>query len=134
MENNKSLEILEKTVMEMLLRGDSQTLEILRSQWNKSKIERVDFSGAGFFVTYNLPSDIPTLGENVKFSFGDVYTELEGLESPAGYVLFVENGKIKTLECYITDAAFPKSVELKKIYYFGQKERDYESLKKEIEF
>ena len=48
---------------------------------------------------------------------GDVSAEVIGLEHPAGFLLFVDDGALNFLECYIVDDQFPEPATLRRLYY-----------------
>lgn len=132
MQINEGMKKLEEKVMDLLLTGDHPALHILYEQWKKSAIKEVELTGAGFFISYEIQEGAPVLPGKPSFPFGDVEAELRGMKYPTGYVLFVENGKLKTLEGYITDDAWPDKTELIKVYYFGGGKRDWKKLEEDI--
>ena len=89
--------------MRMLLDGEEPALQILARQFACSKVKTREFSGAGFFTTFKIPSQAPRLAGNKSFDFGDVVAECEGLQHGAGFVLHVRDGAIDYLEGYSYD-------------------------------
>jgi hypothetical protein len=47
----------------------------------------------------------------------DLYAEISGLEHDAGFVLFIEDGAIDVLECFIVDDRWPDDATLRRPYY-----------------
>ena len=84
----------------MLLDGDDNVLDELRNQFLNSKVEYRDFTGVGFFTGYLIREDIPPILNGKDFYFGDVIALHETLEFPFGFVLFIRNGYLLTLEGY----------------------------------
>lgn len=75
-------------------------------------------SGAGFFTQLSVPFDVPRLLPGPKrMVIGDVYAEVAGLEHPVGFLLFVDDGALNFLECFIVDDWWPESPALRRPYY-----------------
>lgn len=88
-------------VMEKLLYGDIQILEILRSQYRDSKIIDVECSNVGFFVNFEVDSNkIDVDGIATDFDIGDLYGTVDGIQGAVGFILFVIDGKLSMLEGY----------------------------------
>jgi hypothetical protein len=121
---------LEREVMEMLLRGDDAVLRVLRDQLKASRVTGREFTGTGFYTTFAVPDCVARVQGNKSFNFGDVTAEIDGLQSGAGFVLFVKNGVIDFLEGYSYDEQWPLRVERFTLAYIGGTERDLESLRK----
>ena len=109
---------MEKRALEMLLAGPDDRLAILRSQLNGATVDRREMSGAGFFTHLSIPSDVPRLVPGPKgMVIGDVYAEVTGLQHPAGFLLFVDDGALNFLECFIADDRWPETATLRRPYY-----------------
>ena len=46
-------------LMPMLLQGDHAALLCLREQYRRSQIKKVELTGVGFFVRFDIPEDVP---------------------------------------------------------------------------
>ena len=103
--------------MTMLLDGDDPPLAVLRSQAGAASVASREFSGAGFFTTFKVPETSPRLQGVPRLVIGDVHATLDGLEHDAGFLLFVADGAIEMLECFIVDPAFPPDPRLLRAYY-----------------
>jgi hypothetical protein len=108
---------LEKKIMAMLLAGDDPALAVLRSQADAATVASREFSGAGFFTTFKVPENTPRLQGVPRLVIGDVYATIDGLEHEAGFLLFVADGAIEMLECFIVDPVFPPAPRLLRAYY-----------------
>ena len=91
---------LEQKVMDMLLAGDDPVLEELRNQFFDSKVEHRDFTGVGFFTGYQVREGIPPVLNAKNFEIDDVIASHETLKFPFGFILFIRNGYLSTLEGY----------------------------------
>lgn len=117
----------EKDVMRMLLQGEDPALAILRSQLDVSHVAHREFTGAGFYTTFSVPSNAPRLGQRKSFHFGDVSAEIQGLEFGAGFVVHVQDGCLDYLEGYSYEEGWPAEIgEFQLMYSEGK--RDLPSL------
>ncbi len=91
----------ETAVLTKLLAGDHPALGVLREQLAQASVASRKSSGAGFFVTFDLPSDAPVAPVRAgRIHFGDVAATFAPLEHGAGFVLFVRDGRLEMLEGY----------------------------------
>jgi hypothetical protein len=107
---------IETTVMDMLLAGEHPMLAVLRDQLAVAEIADREFSGVGFFLNFRIPASSPRVDQG-RLVIGDVYAKLTGLEHDAGFLLFVRDGALDTLECFIVDGRWPTDPELVRAYY-----------------
>jgi len=103
------LEPLEAAVLAMLLRGDHAVLAALRDQLAAATITRRELTGAGFFIDFAIPAAAPPAPVRT-LRFGDVEASLAGLEHGAGFVLFVNDGRLTMLEGYTYGEPWPSPV------------------------
>jgi hypothetical protein len=96
--NDFSLTAFEGAVLDALLAGDDRHLAVLREQRRVLRVTGRDYSGVGFFLHVEVP-DAPMV-ELRSLRFGDVHAEIDGLEHGAGFLLFVDDGRITMLEGY----------------------------------
>jgi hypothetical protein len=85
--------------MPLLLAGDHPTNAVLRAQYARSRIRKVELTGVGFFVEFEIPSDVARTVPT-SFAGGSATIEVEGVKNPAGSVLFVKDGMLSKLEGY----------------------------------
>lgn len=108
---------MESRALEMLLAGDNQELAILRAQLAAATVASREFTGVGFFTHLSVPSELPRAKRRGRLVLSDLYAEVSGLEHEAGFVLFVEDGAIDCLECFIVDDGWPADATLRRPYY-----------------
>ncbi len=99
----------EEQLIGLLLEGDHPVLATLRLQYAGAKIARREYSGVGFCVDFEVPDSVP-LANPPEFAAGNISIDLEGLQSGAGCVLFVRNGKLATLECFTYLEPWPERI------------------------
>ncbi|TWU32669.1 hypothetical protein Q31b_58270 [Novipirellula aureliae] len=115
------MEPIERQVMHMLLTGDHPTLEALRQQFAHCVVVEREFTGLGFFTKFEVQDCIPQLEPRRRIVIGDVCADVEGLDYGCGFILFVDDGLIETLECHLWgDDAFPDNPLYNRLYYTHQ--------------
>ena len=100
---------LERAVLSKLLDGGHPVLAQLRSQLRGCRVTRREFSGVGFFTTLEVNKDAPRVGDKT-IRIGDVVADIEGLAHGAGFVLFIDHGKITMLEGFTYDEPWPDTI------------------------
>ncbi len=117
---------LERDVFEWLLRGDDPMHKALRQQIMAASVSNRRFTGAGFYVDFVIPDDVPHLDESVgtepDFAFGNVGAIFEDSNVEVGFVVFVRAGRIHTLEGYTYgNEAWPEPQGKYRLFYFGER-------------
>jgi hypothetical protein len=130
LKKNDQFNDLENAVMEALLDGPDDVLEVLRAQYESASLARRDFSGAGFVTRFAVPEGVKRLSPPKTFHLGDVDAEIEGLENGAGFELFIVDGALGRLEAFTYDEKWPASVGRFKVFYHSGNTRDMESLRR----
>lgn len=112
-----SLNGFEKAALDFLTRGEDERLQVLRKQLGKLQVKERDFTGVGFFSELEVAEPSPSLAIKKNLVIGDVYAEIEEMEHGVGFLLFVEDGRMKTLECFSYDEQLPVNAKIKRLYY-----------------
>jgi hypothetical protein len=108
----------ETAVLAKLLAGDHPTLAIFREQLTRAGVRSRTSSGAGFFLTFDVPADSPVAPvRSGRIHFGDVAATFEPLKHGAGFVVFVRDGRLETLEGYSYDEPWLKEPERFELAY-----------------
>ncbi|MDP1626565.1 hypothetical protein [Parvibaculum sp.] len=106
----EGLNNFENAVLTKLLAGDHPLLIALRSQAERAQLSSRDYTGAGFFCVFTVPSDVTPLARHLDFEFGDVNAQIAGLKHGAGFVVFVRDGRLDMLEGYSYDEPWPEVI------------------------
>jgi hypothetical protein len=106
----KTLTSFEQAVLDKLLAGDDPALAILREQARHASLRSREMTGVGFHCHFDVPDNAERLGHE-KFHLGDVNASVSGLAHGAGFVLFVEDGRLAMLEGYSYDEPWPISID-----------------------
>ena len=94
-------------LMSLLLEGTHPSLAVLRAQHGASRLRSVEFTGHGFFAAFEVPDQVPRV-EPASFTGGNVAMRMSWLETGAGCLLFIREGRLDTLEGYTYgDEAWP---------------------------
>jgi hypothetical protein len=102
----EALSGFESLVMDRLLAGDSPALKTLRQQLAVASVSNREFSGIGFFTHFLVPETVERLAGNGNLTL-DVFADLEGVESGAGFILFIKDGALDMLEGYVQVGKWP---------------------------
>ena len=114
-------EPIERRVMQMLLAGKHPTLEILRNQFDRSSVVERDYTGVGFFTSFKVRDCLPRIQPPSRIVIGDVCADVDGLEYGCGFILFVDEGLLGTLECHLWgDDALPENARYTRLFYIHQ--------------
>jgi len=120
---------LETVVLELLLRGENNVLNVLREQFMFSSIARREFTGAGFYLYFDIPIHISRLGNNLQvssnFNFGDVKAFVEPTKQELGFLLWIKDGAMHVLEGYTYDNNWPMHITNYDLSYLDGEERDW---------
>lgn len=119
-----------KRVMYLLLNGEHEILKILKSQYEHSDIIDIKETGVGLFVDFKVNYERIPINNTVKqdFVFGDVNGIVDGIVGAVGFILFIRNGYITTLEGYSNVPGCWKSVNDETPLVYIYEKRDLESL------
>jgi hypothetical protein len=119
---------LERAVLDKLLSGEHPVLNALRPQLEECRASSRKMTGCGFFTHLDV-GDTRAAGD-VKLIFGDVSAEIEGMAHGAGFVLFVEHGRLSMLEGYSYDDPWPDTITSYALEYDTGDKRDWTALRK----
>jgi len=105
---------LTHTLMPQLLAGDHPTLATLRTQYAAARIEEIEWSGVGFFVCFDVPADAPRT-QPADLVGGDALISIRGVPDGATCVLFVSDGRLRTLELVTWDGPWAEDAEVLRV-------------------
>jgi len=121
---------MEKEVMTKLLDGQDDKLMILRNQYRKALIKKREFSGTGFFTSFDVPNNVPKLEISKPIQLGDVIANIVDVKDGAGFVLFIKNGTLDFLEGYVYgEEKWQNQIKTYTLSYLSGIERDMDKLK-----
>ena len=94
-------------LMPLLLAGDHPTLVTLRAQYQRARITKVELTGVGFFVDFEVPPEMAKT-EPRDLTGGSANIAVAGVKHGAGCVLFVREGCLTMLEGFTYDDEWPE--------------------------
>ncbi len=112
------IEQFEKQVMAALLAGDDPNLAALRAQYAAASVRDREMTANGFITRFDVPNTAPPI-ERKLLHLDDLQVELAGTKSPADTSVHVHNGRLKSLECFLYEGAFPSEPEIQSAWYYG---------------
>jgi hypothetical protein len=102
---------LEHEVIATLLSPDHPVFEALRLQFDRCEAAARELTGVGFFTELSIPTDAaPAPVRPGRLYVSGVEAEVDGLKHGAGFVLWIENGVLATLEGFSYDEPWPEMV------------------------
>jgi hypothetical protein len=104
----KNISRLEKIILEQLASCDGMDEDCLHLQIAMTKVESRSYSRIGFTTYFSLPDGIPILHNHVKGNLPNVYVEHPDMPAGAGFMVHIENGKLKSIEGYALTGKWPK--------------------------
>ena len=113
-----SIDEFEAQVMSALLAGDDPLLETLRRQYAVATVRGRERTATGFVTRFEVPADAPPI-ERKLLHLDDLQVELAGAATPADTSLHVHNGRLRSLECFVYDGAFPEAPAIQAAWYYG---------------
>lgn len=110
---NMNLSEFEKIVLEALIDGDPEK-EIILAQLREAIVLERDYTGVGLFTKMQISESTPLLSKSNRYieEAPKIHLDHPELEAGAGVILWFEEGKVSTLECYTYDGDWPENESL----------------------
>jgi len=102
---------LVRHLMPLLLEGDDSALAILRDQYQGSSISRVEITGHGVYVDFDVPADTMPV-DPPSMAGGDAVIQLDTSPYGAGCVVFVTDGRLRTFEGFTYDGEWTEATKV----------------------
>jgi len=112
------LEEFERQVMAALLAGDDPVLATLREQYAAATVRDRERTESGVVTLFDVPSNVPVIARKL-LHLDDLQVQLAGAATPVETSVHVHNGRLRALECFVYDGAFPESPEIESAWYYG---------------
>ena len=113
-----TIDEFEKAVMSALLAGDDPLLAALRAQYAAATVRDREKTASGFVTRFDVPSHVQPIDRKL-LHLDDLQVQLAGAATPAETSVHVHNGRLRSLECFVYDGAFPQSPEIAAAWYYG---------------
>ena len=121
--DSTSLSPLESAALELILDRDGPGFAELRQQLDGARVIDREFTGVGFYTSIapNPRAPRSTYRERhvnaAELDGLDVGAELDGLHRGAGFILWLEEGRIDTLEGYSYDEPWPEEISTFRVFH-----------------
>jgi hypothetical protein len=113
-----NIDEFERQVMSALLAGDDPLLAALREQYAAATVRGREKTASGFVTRFDVPATVPPIDRKL-LHLDDLQVELAGTTTPADTSVHVHNGRLRSLECFVYDGAFPESPQITAAWYYG---------------
>lgn len=102
---------LEQQVIAMLLQGDDDVLAVLRQQVLVATASSREMTGVGFYTDLGVPSDAERVAGRPNFKLTGVDGSAANVRHGLGFVLFIADGALATLEGFTYDEPWPEQIQ-----------------------
>jgi hypothetical protein len=113
-----SVEQFEKQVMSALLAGDDPLLATLREQYAVATVRDRELTATGFVTRFEVPSSVAPIDRKL-LHLDDLQVQLAGATTPAETSVHVHNGRLRSLECFVYEGAFPETPVIEAAWFYG---------------
>lgn len=113
---NNTITSLEETVLKLLASKAAEHRELLCEQINHAQVIDRQVTNVGFITNFSVPKSITRLTTMSKRKIFEIYAEHPHTHAGAEFLLWLENGQLKTLEGYVFIGQWPTTEEYK--FYF----------------
>lgn len=113
-----TLDEFEQQVMAGLLAGDDPLLASLRQQYAAATVRGREMTATGFVTRFEIPAGVAPIARKL-LHLDDLQVELEGAKTPADTSVHVHNGRLRSLECFVYEGAFPAEPLIRAAWYYG---------------
>ena len=104
------IEQFELEVMNKIMEENLAIEKNLKAQYRFSRVISREFSDYGFYTRFEVTDKKLKLKDHLNMELGNVQAQIAGLKCGAGFVLFIRDGFIKSLECYTYDEIWPDDI------------------------
>ena len=126
-------ELFEKAVMDKILFGEDSNLAILREQYKDASVIEREFTGVGFYSTFQTSPKSPRLEIKHSIQLCGVIGQIDELPHGVGFVLFIKGGVIDCLEGFTYgDVKWPEYFAKFSLSYVDGEIRNMEYLKAKV--
>lgn len=113
-----TIEEFEAQVMTALLAGDDPLLATLRDQYASATVRDRERTATGFVTRFEVPDGVAAIHRKL-LHLDDLQVALQGMKTPADPSVRVHNGRLRSLECFVYEGAFPEEPSIEAAWYYG---------------
>ena len=110
--------MLEIEIVEAILKyEDKKISKKLYEQFKVAEVKEREYTGTGFFTYFYINDNTKDIFlSNGNMQLGGIHAEIKGLKNGAGFVLYVENGRLKALEGYSYNETWPNQAQISNVF------------------
>ena len=99
----------EKLVLSAIIEGDPEQ-GILQAQLSSATVEKRDYTGVGLYTELSVDPEAPRLSRPGRYieEIPKLHLTHPALSAGAGAMLWLSEGRARTLECYTYDGNWPE--------------------------
>lgn len=98
--NTSYPEVFYKSVIEMLLQGESNYLKLLRQQFITHEVRSINYDGYGISIDLSIDPSTKIVSPEIDFARIDGLCGIDEKNWICGFALFINDGCIASLDCY----------------------------------
>lgn len=106
--NTMLFEQFESDVMQKILCEIPEMAEVLLKQYESAIVLNREFTGCGFFTKYQINDEYLSLKQKKNIELGSVEANINNVQDGVGFVLYIRNGFIDSLEGYTYGEPWPE--------------------------
>ena len=107
---------LETAVLHAVFAETPQVQGALERQLEAAKVVERANSGAGFFTTIAVPPNVPPVTIRSPLET-DIHATVGGLDQPMGFVVFMKDGRLETLEGFTYGAVSTVDLDFERLNF-----------------
>jgi len=107
---------LEKIVIERMLVDRTLTPLKLAVDFDRVSIRDREFTGAGFLTEFERSEELKLFDDKTSLRWGKVGARLNASELETGYLIYVDDGFLTTIEGYTYGEEWPHQIEQIDLY------------------
>ncbi len=100
----------EKIIITDIIEQYPEYKQKLQTQFEKSVVQKREFSTYGFSTYYTVIAPEETLGDAVNVQLGKHQWNINGLQRGSDYILWIKNGFITCLEGFSYNEPWPNEI------------------------
>ena len=100
----------EKIIITDIIEQYPEYKQKLQAQFEKSVVQKREFSTYGFPTYYTATAKEETLGDTVNMQLGKSQWKINGLQHGSDYILWIKNGFITCLEGFSYNESWPDEI------------------------
>lgn len=107
---------IEKAIIKSFFAYDGVSIDNDEVFFSNISVKSRNFTGAGFFTDFNESQKLKISNNPESYKWGHLGAKLN-LGIDTGYLPYIENGYVKSIEGYVYDGHWPENINEIQVYY-----------------